>query len=550
MSIATQISALQTDKTNIASAITTKGGTVNSGDGFDNFASDILTIPTGGGGQTQTKSLSVTSNGSYTVLPDTGYTLDEVDVSVSVVGKPLEPKDITFYDWDGAVLYTYTFDEIQNLSELPPLPPTYKDYTANSWTETLSFLQGLTVPFNVGVNYTTTRTSTKFYITVDNLRKEVNVFNPSQSNSNWNVDWGDGTTTTVNRSSKGTHSYATAGDYVVAVTPTSSSGKVVLRAQMNNNTFLYGGTIYSSFDFQGITTEATAEKKYHNTILRGIEPGHGSGKFVISDYGLMGTSYVKSMVLPMGTVIDRWGYRYSGFEFVSFPSDALVGSSSYRFGFQDMRKLKRVVLPSSKETASSMVPWTQYTSSGVAQYLFKNCQSLVEYLPTSISSASGFNTADSTFAGEIVSDLSVYEEKITVPASFNLERLNVPENITTMNNVLGTISEYNSETGWWIAWNIYMPLRHLHLPSTLTSLTNEDFSCCNELDEIRFPAALITLADVNLPKVSYFESTVPPFISNVTGTIARVIYVPAESVNDYQTAWPDFASIIQAAPTT
>ena len=45
MSIATQISALEADKTAIANAITAKGGTVASGDGFDDFATDIGTIP-------------------------------------------------------------------------------------------------------------------------------------------------------------------------------------------------------------------------------------------------------------------------------------------------------------------------------------------------------------------------------------------------------------------------------------------------------------------------------------------------------------------------
>ena len=49
MSIATQIQYLQQDKTDIANAITAKGGTVNSGDGFDDFANDIATIPSGGG---------------------------------------------------------------------------------------------------------------------------------------------------------------------------------------------------------------------------------------------------------------------------------------------------------------------------------------------------------------------------------------------------------------------------------------------------------------------------------------------------------------------
>ena len=49
MSIADKITRLQTAKTNIANAITTKGGTVITGDGFEEFATDIASIPSGGG---------------------------------------------------------------------------------------------------------------------------------------------------------------------------------------------------------------------------------------------------------------------------------------------------------------------------------------------------------------------------------------------------------------------------------------------------------------------------------------------------------------------
>lgn len=56
MSISTELTrlntnkeALATAKTAIASAITTKGGTVTSGDGFADFATDIASIPSGGG---------------------------------------------------------------------------------------------------------------------------------------------------------------------------------------------------------------------------------------------------------------------------------------------------------------------------------------------------------------------------------------------------------------------------------------------------------------------------------------------------------------------
>lgn len=48
MSIADKISRLETAKEDIASAIENKGGTVNEGDGFEEFANDIGTIQTGG----------------------------------------------------------------------------------------------------------------------------------------------------------------------------------------------------------------------------------------------------------------------------------------------------------------------------------------------------------------------------------------------------------------------------------------------------------------------------------------------------------------------
>ena len=46
MSIAESIAALQADKAAIAAAITDKGGTVNEGDGYNDFATDIGTIAT------------------------------------------------------------------------------------------------------------------------------------------------------------------------------------------------------------------------------------------------------------------------------------------------------------------------------------------------------------------------------------------------------------------------------------------------------------------------------------------------------------------------
>ena len=56
--IAQSLSALQSAKTAIAAAITDKGGTVNSGDGFADFAADIATITGGGGDEALTEEVT------------------------------------------------------------------------------------------------------------------------------------------------------------------------------------------------------------------------------------------------------------------------------------------------------------------------------------------------------------------------------------------------------------------------------------------------------------------------------------------------------------
>ncbi len=78
MSIASALARLQQASEDIASAITTKGGTVNSGDGFEEYPADILTIPTGSG--VVAVSITASATGSSVTL-----TLDKaIPVALSV----------------------------------------------------------------------------------------------------------------------------------------------------------------------------------------------------------------------------------------------------------------------------------------------------------------------------------------------------------------------------------------------------------------------------------------------------------------------------------
>lgn len=78
--IAQNLQRLEAARTNIASAITTKGGTVASGAGFEDFSTAIGTIPSGGSATLITKNID--ANGTYNASSDSADGYSSVTVSV------------------------------------------------------------------------------------------------------------------------------------------------------------------------------------------------------------------------------------------------------------------------------------------------------------------------------------------------------------------------------------------------------------------------------------------------------------------------------------
>ena len=72
----------------IGNAITAKGGTVNQGDGLEDFAADIATIPSGGSAILIGK--TITENGTYTASSDNADGYSQVIVNVSDTPTPAE----------------------------------------------------------------------------------------------------------------------------------------------------------------------------------------------------------------------------------------------------------------------------------------------------------------------------------------------------------------------------------------------------------------------------------------------------------------------------
>lgn len=191
--IAENLQRLQTAKTAIGNAITAKGGTVGASDGLEEFASDIATIPSGGGGS--------------------------------------QPrKDVNFYDYDGTIVNSYTAAEFAELSAMPS-NPSHDGLTAQGWNWSLADAKTYVAScgkLEIGQMYITSDGKTRLYITLTEGRTSPYLYIYLKDNTEIDVDWGDGSAhsslTTISAGYQyEQHKYTSNGDYIVTITVINGS---------------------------------------------------------------------------------------------------------------------------------------------------------------------------------------------------------------------------------------------------------------------------------------------------------------------------------------
>ena len=130
-----------------------------------------------------------------------------------------ENADVCFWDYDGTPLYSYSFDEIQSMEFLPPAPNHSQDnipLTFQGWNWTLSELQGLTVPMDVGAIYYPTDDKIHWTYRLNTATGLTCSFTTSYT-TDVIIDWGDGTVehwgTGTENGANPTHTYLNPGTY-------------------------------------------------------------------------------------------------------------------------------------------------------------------------------------------------------------------------------------------------------------------------------------------------------------------------------------------------
>lgn len=265
-------------------------------------------------------------------------------------GSTAEPNDVTFYDYDGTVVASYTAADFANLSALPA-NPSHTGLTAQGWNWSLPDAKTYVATYgklDIGQMYITDDGKTRLYIEIpDGAAGDQLTFYVRYTQSVANgvtVDWGDGSTpetySETTYAVNGSHTYTYPGKYIITLKVTSGT---LLFDEGTTSNAIYGSTsIY-----------------YNRTRIYKAEIGSSVSSIGYHAFG--NCHAMKVISLPSGiTSINTQAFNSCYIlNFISIPSSV---TSTGNYGFQYCYALKAIALPKSV--------------SSIGTYSFRYCYSL------------------------------------------------------------------------------------------------------------------------------------------------------------------------------
>ena len=181
-----------------------------------------------------------------------------------VVKPIIQEKDVNFYDYDGTLLYSYTWSQAQKMTKLPPLP-SRQGLICQEWNYTLEDIKAQNGQADVGATYITDDGKTRLYISVDKYTGFTFDLSLTKYNNNAKaiVDFGDGTII-EHQTNKATHTYEEEGEYIITIEVVSS--KFYLNSEGSTNTG-YGCTIFGYYTSQNDKNLALTKVEIGENIL-------------------------------------------------------------------------------------------------------------------------------------------------------------------------------------------------------------------------------------------------------------------------------------------
>ena len=331
------------------------------------------------------KALTITSNGTVSVTPDAPYdALKKVDVTVNVAsggGGGTTPSakwdDVTFIDYDGAVLYSYSLAEAQALTDLPTLP-SHDGLVCQGWNWTLEAIKSLNRPVAVGAMYISDDGATRLHIKIATVgRMTVPLYIGQTVANGVYIDWGDGSTTqtlsgtgNVNTS----HTYAEPGDYVISLMPQDGctlsfgdgSSSYCVMGSTGNNGRVYCNMLQDVSIGKNVTSIINYAFQNCNSLASITIP---DGVTSISNYAFCYCYSLANITIPNGvTSIGNYAfYNCYGMRYYDFSACTAIPALSNKNAFNNIPSDCQMLIPSTLfNNWKSATNWATYASKMVS----------------------------------------------------------------------------------------------------------------------------------------------------------------------------------------
>lgn len=274
-------------------------------------------------------------------------------------GEEPERKDVNLYDYDGKRLFSFTFEELNELENLPNPPAAPDGLISAGWNWTINQLKAWGGRANVG--HMVFAPPGKAIMRVHISTRKTITLGITGSGFSCSIDWGDGSdATTVTSAQNVSHEFQV-GDYSVVATYIISASGAISFSPCYDTAANCDGSLVEAYFERGAIVQLMGRfaLKYVSATSGGYYTGDAELRSLVWNGGVSAgisqTSVKHPCVAPGGTVT---GYKTSGAidiysqEFGTTTSqtetatptdDVFVGGSVPQYMFNSSSYLRRVV---------------------------------------------------------------------------------------------------------------------------------------------------------------------------------------------------------------
>jgi len=425
--------------------------TINADEEYDGLSA--VNLNTNVQPDLESKSITITENTTTTITPAQDKDgISSVEV-ITNIPTGLEEKDVNFYDYLGNLKYAYTAQEFQELSELPA-GPTHEDMTFQEWNwqlaEAKTYVTNHGV-LDIGETCVTSDGKTRIYIDLE--EGELTPALGLAVNGSVTVDWGDNTTETITGSStttlvQTTHNYAKSGEYIITIT--SSVEFYFIKKTANNTTV--SGILLDPNGIGGTYGTIGTARGYSNCV-KAIKLGTYAR---IGEYAFCGLINLKAINIP-NNITSVGGYAFSnscGIKKLIFPRNNVTLASYLTQNSQ----VELIILSNTITTLPSSV--------------FTQCSYLKRfYYPSGVTSLNDFMVSGARIKKIVLPQVTTYNKKGVLADNQDVKELKLPNNLQTI-----SVSIFGAVNG----------VTKIEIPSSVTSIGNNVFENMWGLSCIKF----------------------------------------------------------------